>query len=433
MKVSAKEAGQVTKPQVEPLQVGPLRIDNPVVLAPMASVTNAPFRRLCLLAARRGLPADLQEQAEEQNRQGRPSGGRGRAIEGLYVNEMLTARALVEGNRRTEAMVKSGPEQQIRSLQLYGTDPDILTRATEILVAGDLVDHIDLNFGCPVPKVTRKGGGSALPWKLGFYTDTVAAVVRAAEKYGRGRPIPIPVTVKVRIGLDDEHLTYLDAARAAVNVGAAAVTLHARTTAQYYSGQARWEAISRLVEALPNTPVLGNGDIWAGADAQRMLRETGCAGVEIGRGAQGKPYLFEEITAHLWGQAREVEPNLAQVCEVIWEHARDLAEHFGSEEIAMRDMRKHLGWYLRGFTLPPGARLELARVATLEDLAAQLAQLDQSQSYPPAAKGKHGRAGKQHKVRLPEGWYDSREMDAAAKAALHLADLEDDESLTAGG
>lgn len=392
----------------------------------MAAVTNGPFRALCIRAARRGLPPQLRAIGADL------PVGHARAVEGLYVNEMLTARALLEGSPRSRAMLLSPPEQKIRSLQLYGNIPQILAAATTRLIEMDVVDHIDLNYGCPVPKVTRKGAGSALPWKTEYFASTVRAVVKAAEKAARGRGKDIPVTVKIRTGIDDEHLTYLDAACAAQNAGAQAITLHARTTSQYYAGRADWSHIARLVEAV-RVPVLGNGDVFSGQDALDMVQSTGCAAVEVGRGAQGRPWLFGEIAAALWGQDYVAAPTLAQICQLILEHAQALSEHFNSEDIALKDLRKHLGWYLRGFRVPSELKVQIFSVRTMGELSALLAQLDQDQDYPAAARGRHGRSGVQHKVRLPYGWLDNRQIDAEAAKALHLAEQLDEKLLTGGG
>ncbi len=251
-----------TRADAAPLRLGALEVAVPVVLAPMAGITNTAFRRLC-----------------------REYG------EGLYVSEMITSRALVERNANTMRLIRHHESETPRSIQLYGVDPATMAEAARILVAEDRADHIDMNFGCPVPKVTRKGGGAALPWKLDLFRDIVAAVVGAAGE--------VPVTVKMRKGIDDDHLTYLDAARAAEAAGAAAVALHARTAGQFYSGSADWSAIARLKETVTSIPVLGNGDIWSADDAVRMMAETGCDGVVVGRGCLGRPWLFGDLARAL--------------------------------------------------------------------------------------------------------------------------------------
>lgn len=241
------------------LRIGPIDLDVPVVLAPMAGITNTAFRRLC-----------------------REYGA------GLYVSEMITSRALVERNEITMRLIQHHESETLRSIQLYGVDPTTIAEAVRIIVSEDRADHIDLNFGCPVPKVTRKGGGAALPWKIGLFGEIVDRAVKAAGD--------VPLTVKMRKGINDDHLTFLDAGRAAEDAGAAAVALHARTASQYYSGHADWSAIGELKQAVTSIPVLGNGDIWSADDAVRMMSETGADGVVVGRGCLGRPWLFGELS-----------------------------------------------------------------------------------------------------------------------------------------
>ncbi|MDN5705245.1 MAG: tRNA-dihydrouridine synthase, partial [Yaniella sp.] len=222
--------------RLSPLQIGNMTIDTPVVLAPMAGITNTAFRRLC-----------------------REYGG------GLYVSEMVTARALVERHPESMRIIEHDADEVPRSVQLYSVDPVYTRKAVRMLVEEDRADHIDLNFGCPVPKVTRNGGGSALPWKIDLFTAIVAGAVKEAERAN------IPVTIKMRRGIDEEHLTYIEAARRAVDVGVSAVALHGRTMRQHYSGEANWDSIARLKEAVTEVPVLGNGDIWSAEDAMAMI------------------------------------------------------------------------------------------------------------------------------------------------------------------
>ena len=220
----------------------------------MAGVTNVAFRTLC--------------REQELARVG--------TVSGLYVCEMVTARALVERNAATMHMTTFAPEESPRSLQLYTVDPATTYAAAKMIVDENMADHIDMNFGCPVPKVTRRGGGSALPYKRKLFGQIVAAAVRATEN------TDIPVTVKFRVGIDDAHHTHLDAGRIAAEEGAAAVALHARTAAQRYSGTADWDQIAALKAHVSGVPVLGNGDIFDADDALRMMAETGCDGVVIG-------------------------------------------------------------------------------------------------------------------------------------------------------
>ena len=394
---------------VAPLRIGPIEVVTPVELAPMAGVTNASFRRLCRLAGESALPAALRP--AQDGAVPAPDGGLV-APAGLYITEMVTTRALVERNEKTLAMVRSDPGERVRSIQLYGVDPATAGAAVRILVEEDLADHIDLNFGCPVPKVTRKGGGAALPWKRDLLAAILRETVRASEWAVRAarRERAVPVTVKTRIGIDEDHETFLDVARAAADAGVAAIALHGRTARQHYSGRARWEAIARLKEATA-LPVLGNGDIWTGDDALEMMRTTGCDGVVVGRGCQGRPWLFADIVAALHGSAARTRPDLDEVIAVIEEHGRLLAAEMG-EERGVRDLRKHVGWYLKGYPVGGRARDELVHVRTLTGLhgalAAVRARLPEAVPYPgETVEGPRGRAGSPKRPHLPDGWLDS--------------------------
>jgi nifR3 family TIM-barrel protein len=362
-----------------PLVLGPLQVDTPVVLAPMAGITNAAYRRLCLeqVAAR---------------------GGRS-----LFVCEMITSRGLVEGDATTRAMLAFDELEDIRSVQLYGTDPVYIGKATEILCAEYGVAHVDLNFGCPVPKVTRKGGGAALPWKRTLLGEILDAAVRAGERYG------VPVTMKTRKGIDEDHLTFLEAGRIAQESGVAAIALHGRTALQGYSGSADWEAIGALV-AHVDIPVLGNGDIWEAADALRMVQETGAAGVVVGRGCLGRPWLFGDLAAAFAGERATALPTLGAVRAIMRRHAELLARHMG-EERGCKEFRKHVSWYLKGFRAGGDLRHALALVSSLDGLDVLLGQLDPAEPFPVSELGApRGRQGAPRKrVVLPEGWLDERD------------------------
>jgi nifR3 family TIM-barrel protein len=371
------------------LTLGPHTVDPPVVLAPMAGITNSAYRRLC-----------------------REYGA------GLYVSEMITSRALVERDEETMRMVRFHPDESgpgtVRSIQLYGVDPATVGRAVAMVVAEDLADHVDRNFGCPVPKVTRKGGGSALPYKRGLLRAILRAAVTAAE----GR---IPVTMKMRKGIDDETLTYLDAGRIAEDEGCAWVALHARTAAQMYAGSADWAAIARLKESL-TVPVLGNGDIWSAGDALRMVAETGCDGVVVGRGCLGRPWLFGDLAAAFAGRTPPEPPGLAEVARVMRRHAELLCEHFGEAKGA-REMRKHVAWYTKGFAVGSDLRRRLAMVCGLAELDDLLALLDQDQPYPLEVAGTpRGRTTGQRRVALPDGWLDdARDAVVSPEAELGIS------------
>jgi nifR3 family TIM-barrel protein len=359
------------------LRIGPLALDVPVVLAPMAGITDAPFRVLCAEAG----PA-------------------------LYVSEMITARGLLEGNEKTAAMVRHHPAEPVRSLQLYGSDPAVIGEAVRCLVEADEVDHLDLNFGCPVPKITRNGGGAALPVKRRLLAAVVGAAVRAAGR--------VPVTVKMRMGLDDDRLTYLEAGRIAADEGAAAIALHARTAIQGYAGHARWEAIARLREAVPAAvPVLGNGDIWAAEDALAMVDATGCDGVVVGRGCLGRPWLFTDLAAAFTGSAPPAgPPRLGAIARTASRHL-DLALAWGEEvgdpeEVVLRRFRKHLRWYLQGYPTGQAAHRRAGMVRRADDVRALLDDLDPDLAVVPSAvRSPRGRGGPIPRLVLPDGWCES--------------------------
>ncbi len=372
-----------------------------MVLAPMAGITNAAYRRLCAEqgALRDGCSATAS------------------GTTGLYVSEMITSRGLVEGDATTKAMLVFDETEQVRSVQLYGTDPSYVGRATEILCSEYGVAHVDLNFGCPVPKVTRKGGGAALPWKRNLLGRILEQAVAAGERHG------VPVTMKTRKGIDEDHLTFLDAGRIAQESGAAAIALHGRTAIQGYSGRADWDSIAELV-AHVDIPVLGNGDIWEAADAIRMVEHTGAAGVVVGRGCLGRPWLFRDLAAAFAGPVEPFEPaahpsspglpTLGEVRRVMLRHAELLCRHMG-EERGCKEFRKHVSWYLKGFPAGGTLRHSLALVSTLADLDALLAGLDPDEAFPEAELGTpRGRQGSpRRKVALPEGWLDDTDGTGA--------------------
>lgn len=392
----------MSAPLLSPLRLGRHTITSPVVLAPMAGITNLAFRRLC----------------RRYGAAGHAAGGANGATS-LYVNEMVTSRAVVERSPETMRLLEHDADEHPRSVQLYSVDPTATRLAARIIATEDRADHIDLNFGCPVPKVTRKGGGAALPWKR----DLFRAIVGAAVEEGAKRDIP--VTIKMRKGIDDEHLTYLEAAQIAVDEGVAAVALHGRTAAQAYSGQADWSAIRLLKETITTVPVLGNGDIWSADDALRMVAETGCDGVVVGRGCLGRPWLFTDLAAAFAGSSERVRPTLGEVTETLRQHAENLTDFYGGDELrACRDIRKHIAWYLKGFPAGSTVRHQLALVDSLAALDALIATLDPDVPWPQgAAEGPRGRAGSPRVVALPENWLRSRELDEAQAAQVAQAEL----------
>lgn len=350
----------------------------PVVLAPMAGVTNAPFRSLC-----RSFGPGL-----------------------VYVNEMIMAAALVYGNPRTRSMVSFAPDETFRSLQLYGSDPSIVERAVDVLGEEDLVDHIDLNFGCPAAKVTRKGGGAAVPLKKNLLAEIVRAAVRAGARYG------IPVTCKFRMGINDDLLTYLDTGKICRDAGAVMIALHARTAQQHYAPSARWEAIAALKQHVDGIPVLGNGDIWCADDALRMVRETGCDGVVIGRGCLGKPWLFRDLVDAFNGRVVRPAPKLGDVLDVMVTHAESLMRHHrengrNDDTKGIREFRKHCGWYLTGYPVGPEVRRKFSEVSTLDDVRTLAGSLDRSLELVAGGERlARGHTNGPINVVLPHGYLD---------------------------
>ncbi|MBF4606715.1 tRNA dihydrouridine synthase DusB [Curtobacterium sp. VKM Ac-1393] len=377
----------ITHAPARPLRIGPIEVDVPVVLAPMAGITNMAYRRLC-----------------------REYGA------GLYVCEMITSRALVERTPESMRLIQHHESETPRSIQLYGVEPNTVAEAASILVGEDRADHIDLNFGCPVPKVTRKGGGAALPWKTDLFRDLVTKTVRAAGD--------VPVTVKMRKGIDEDHLTYLDAARIARDAGVAAVSLHARTANEHYSGHADWSAIATLKEAVTDIPILGNGDIWSAADALRMIDETGADGVVVGRGCLGRPWLFGDLAAAFRGEGIRYMPTLGEVADGFRRHAELLVEFFESEDHGCRDIRKHVAWYFKGYPIGSDVRSGLALSSSLQEIDDLLGQLDRDAPYPgEGAEGPRGRAGHPKRTALPDRWLESRDVDSEFRKVLAAAEL----------
>lgn len=358
--------------EFRPLTIGPLHIWPPVVLAPMAGVTNYPFRTLCK-----------------------------RFGAGLYVSEMITARPLVDGNKKTLKLADFGPDESPRSLQLYGVDPYFVGEAVKRLVHEGRVDHIDMNFGCPVRKVTSKGGGAAIPLKPRLLRNIVRAAVQAAAA--------IPVTIKFRMGVDEAHMTYRDAGLIGEDEGCAAVALHARTAAQLYDGVARWDSIADLKATVTRIPVLGNGDIWEAEDALRMMRQTGCDGVVVGRGCLGRPWLFRDLAEVFAGRAPPNPPRLGEVAAIMMEHAERLTAWFG-EFTGVSMFRKHATWYTKGFHGSARVREAMVQASTLTELRAVLDRLDPNEAFPPRAmRVPRGKTSGVQRVVLPAGFLDDRD------------------------
>ena len=374
----------MTPHPTRPLRIGPLEVDPPVVLAPMAGVTNASFRTLCR-----------------------------RFGAGLYVSEMLGARAIVENHARTLQSAEFGENEPIRSIQLYGIDPATVAEAVRRLVDQDQVDHVDLNFGCPAPKVTRHGGGAALPFKWRRFESIVTAAVGSAGK--------VPVTVKFRMGIDDDHLTFLGAGRISEAAGAAAVALHARTAEQLYSGEARWAAIGELKEAVTSIPVLGNGDVWEASDATAMIDQTGCDGVVVGRGCLGRPWLFGELAEAFAGRPITPPPGLREVASIMIDHAELLVAQYGGGR-GIRSFRKHTSWYLNGFVVGHEVRRRLQAVETVDRIKELMGRVDLDQDFPAeAARRPRGHTHGPRPVKLPHRYLDDPDALERLSPAAGLA------------
>ena len=369
-----------TPGEFQPISIGKMQVWPPVILAPMAGVTNYPFRTVC-----------------------REFGA------GLYVSEMINARPLVEGGGKSLKLADFGPGESPRSLQLYGSDPHYIAEAVKRLVGEGRIDHLDMNFGCPVPKVTRRGGGAAIPLKPRLLQGIVRAAVSNAGS--------IPVTIKFRIGVNEKLLTYLTAGRIGQEEGCAAVGLHARTAAQLYHGQADWDTIANLKQSV-SIPVLGNGDIWEAEDALRMMRQTGCDGVIVGRGCLGRPWLFRDLADVFDGRPTSNPPGFGEVLEIMFRHARMMADWFG-ERLGLVSFRRHASWYTKGFRMTSELRAGMMRVESMEDLNRLFESAEREQPFPPTAmrviRGKS--SGMQKKVSLPLGYLndldDATPLDGA--------------------
>ena len=367
LRPAAANPGEFSALELKNLSIWP-----PVVLAPMAGVTDVPFRSLCR-----------------------------RFGAGIYVNQMITARAWLERDRKTLKLAEFADDEYPRSIQLYGTVPEEIGETVRRLVAEDGVEHVDMNFGCPVPKVTRHGGGAALPVRHRLLRRIVREAVQAAGD--------VPVTIKFRMGVDDDVLTFLDTGRIAEEEGVSAIALHARTAEQLYSGSARWEAIAQLKQAVTSIPVLGNGDIWEPSDALAMMRETGCDGVVIGRGCLGRPWLFGALAAAFDAEPLPELPDFAAVSSMMLEHAHMLVDWY-DDEGSLRQFRKHALWYLMGFPVGGELRNRFARVSTLAELEELCAAVPQDLAFPAdVLRQPRSHTGGPRPVHLPEGWLESSE------------------------
>ena len=368
--------------------IGKISIWPPVILAPMAGVTDVPFRSLCRSYMDQGLAVSSQDTVKPNH------------APGLFVNQMITARAFVEENKKTMKLAEFGENESPRSIQLYGTEPISIKEAVQKLVASKYVEHIDLNFGCPVPKVTRHGGGGALPYKQNLFRKIIKSAVGAAKD-------EIPITVKFRMGIDDNHLTYLTAGKIAEEEGASAISLHARTVKQLYSGQADWVAIRKLKEHIKTIPVFGNGDIWEAHDAVEMMRVSNADGVVIGRGCLGRPWLFKQLGEIFAGKEASQFPTLGEVAETMLAHAEAVVEWNGSQT-ALRMFRKHASWYLTGFAVGKDIRRKIQQINSLDDLTSIISNFDTELSLPlDAYRIPRSHTGGPKDVSLPDGWLEN--------------------------
>ena len=316
------------------MKIGDVCLDNPVILAPMAGVSDLPFRLLC----------------KEQGA-------------GMVCTEMISAKAILYGNKNTEELMRIHPQEGSVSLQLFGSDPKIMGEMAKRIEDRPFA-VLDLNMGCPVPKVVNNGEGSALMKDPLLAGRIIEAVARAIQK---------PVTVKIRKGFDDSHVNAPEIAYIAQESGAAAVAVPGRTREQYYTGRADWEIIARVKEAV-HIPVLGNGDVTDGESARRMMKQTGCDGVLVGRAARGNPWIFAEITAALEGRKAPERPDRRALYGMILRHAQLLTEYKG-EYTAVREMRKHVAWYSAGLPHAAGLRRKVNEMETMQQLADGMKEL----------------------------------------------------------
>lgn len=312
---------------IETLKIGNVELSNRYILAPMAGVTDLPFRLLC----------------KEQGA-------------GLICMEMVSAKAIQYHNKNTESLLDIHPEELPVSLQLFGSEPDIISEIAKRIEERPF-SFLDINMGCPVPKIVKNGEGSALMKQPKLVYEIICKTVKAIRK---------PVTVKIRKGFDDEHVNAVEIARIAEDAGASAVAVHGRTREQYYSGKADWDIIRQVKEAV-KIPVIGNGDVADGESAERMLRETGCDGVMIGRGAQGNPWIFKSLLEYEKTGVLLPRPGVQEIKETMLRHAR-LQIAYKGDYLGIREMRKHVAWYTTGLKNSARLREEINRTESYEEL-----------------------------------------------------------------
>ena len=313
--------------KITPLQIGNVTLENNLILAPMAGVTDLPFRLLC-----------------------KEKGA------GLLCMEMVSAKAILYKNKNTQALLEIDPRENPVSLQLFGSDPDIISQIAHEIEERPF-DILDINMGCPVPKIVNNGEGSALMKNPVLAGKIIEKTVKAIQK---------PVTVKIRKGFDDEHVNAVEMARVAQESGAAAVAVHGRTREQYYSGKADWDIIRQVKEAV-SIPVIGNGDLLTAEDVIAMKEQTGCDGFMIGRGAQGNPWIFEQILHYFRTGEKLPKPSAEEVTDMILRHAKMMLE-FKGEYTGIREIRKHAAWYTAGYPNSAKLRVAINAVESYEEL-----------------------------------------------------------------
>ena len=310
-----------------PLTIGNVTLDGNIILAPMAGVTDLPFRLLC------------REQGSS-----------------LQCMEMVSAKAILYNNKNTDALMEIHPDEMPVSLQLFGSDPEIMGDMAKKIVVRPF-SILDINMGCPVPKVVNNGEGSALMRDPHLVEAIVKSMVKASSK---------PVTVKIRKGFTEDEVNAVEIAKVAEAAGASAITVHGRTREQYYAGKADWEIIRQVKEAV-SIPVIGNGDVTDGPSAEAMMKETGCDGVAVGRAVRGNPFLFREIIHYLKTGKEAEKPSRQERYDTIIRHA-ELQQKYKGEYIGIREMRKHIGWYCAGLPGASRARGKVNEMETMEDV-----------------------------------------------------------------
>jgi nifR3 family TIM-barrel protein len=402
------------------LKIGSLSIKVPIVLSPMADYTNLPYRLLC-----------------------------SKNSDGLFIEEMISSKAINNAKKPIEKMIDTSKDEKIRSVQLYVLGPNDTYDAIQKIKDNNLADHIDLNFGCPVKKVTKNGGGSAIPWKTPLFTSIIKSAVKSCGS--------TPLTIKLRLGIDNNHITYLESGKIAYNEGVDGIILHTRTTSQYYHGDANWSAIEKL-KKIVNIPIIGNGNVISISDFQKMLKN-GADGVAIGRGALGRPWIFEQISNYYLHNIKPkpillknvidyvnkhlelmllytvnflnnkspiitvntsqistntVPPSLITPSTITTNNKQFINSHIhftkNNEQLAIKLLRKFYIYYFKGVNIGGNLRNELVKISTIDEQKKVFEKIVKKVGLntPINEKFIRGRQGNMHKVSLPYGWLDNR-------------------------